>query len=118
MSSGRTVYDTSRGDSPAPEVSVECNFDCSYTAKPRQATHGRENLTKNELMHLLDRQEKVFNLLLEQRLQAPSSSQKKMIKIKDPRSFCGGAKELHIFISHLRENYHIHSHLFPDDTTK
>jgi hypothetical protein len=36
----------------------------------------------------------------------------------NPEKYCGGAKELELFITRLRSNFRIHTHTFPDEFIK
>jgi len=108
----------------SPERDDNSNRD--QTPEPEQVAarrSNRERLTKNELIHQLDRQEqsierqeRLLNLLLEQRQLPPP--QRETLKMVNPRPYCGGAKELDSFLSHLHQNHQLHATLFPDDATK
>jgi hypothetical protein len=79
-------------------------------------------LTKAELVSMLRRQDRIMDTILARETNpAPAPvtiSKPRTLKMRDPQRFCGGAKELDIFLGHLRDNFRNHAELFTSDSTK
>jgi len=49
---------------------------------------------------------------------ATTPSTSKIVKMKDPNPFCGGAMELETFLSRLHQNFKNYAHMFPSEEIK
>jgi len=115
-------------DHAIPQINEEEEGDNDNEDEHQERGRIRAAFTEEDVREMMEQQQKVVNTVMQENaelmevnrelrrgsVRPESTTTMDKFKMTQPKRFCGGARELEIFIGALRSNFRTHSHPFPN----